>query len=218
MQQDSIRSLCVLAIHHLKIKNPVDNLPQKQLCDLDINNYSVLETCLNVVSFKLDDGNTVYADRNFLSNRSDYFNRLLSGSFKESEQSEITLPNISSKSLKILLNLLHCNVVSLGVVNLHLDTMLELLEVTERYLLIELNVYLTNCMQQLHISNRTVPLIYQWSIESRTNILRVEAIAFALVGDMPDLDRLHMFHDLFNLGYYTQLRDDIQRLLVQFLG
>ncbi|KAK9731919.1 BTB/POZ domain [Popillia japonica] len=98
VQQDSIRSLCVLAIHHLKIKNPVDNLPQKQLCDLDINNYSVLETCLNVVSFKLDDGNTVYADRNFLSNRSDYFNRLLSGSFKESEQSEITLPNISSIS------------------------------------------------------------------------------------------------------------------------
>ncbi|GJQ79478.1 hypothetical protein Trydic_g16331 [Trypoxylus dichotomus] len=217
IQQNSIKGLCVLAIHQLKIKNPIHNQPQKQLCDLDITNYSLPVTCSNVVIFKLDDGDVVSADRDFLSDKSDYFNRLLSGSFKESEQSEITLQNISSKSLKLLLRLLHCNIASLGIANLDLDTLLDLLEITERYLLIELNVYLAGCVEQLHMSNKTVPLIYQWSIESGTNILRVETIAFALVADILDVDRIRMFHDLFNLGYYRQLKDDIQKLLIRFL-
>lgn len=216
-QKDSIKGVCVLAVHQLKIKNPVHDQPQRQLYNLDVNDYSISEICMNVVTFKLDDGNAISADRDFLSDKSDYFNRLLCGSFKESEQTEITLQNISTRSLKLLLILLHRNISSLGIINFDLDTFLDLLEITERYLLVELNVYLTGCVEQLHMSNKTVPVIYQWSIESGTNILRVETIAFALVGDILDTDRMSMFHDLFALGYYKQLREDIQKLLIRFL-
>ncbi|KAF2903462.1 hypothetical protein ILUMI_02724 [Ignelater luminosus] len=221
MQKGNISSLCVLATR-IGIKNPVAafNETGGKYIDLpiDIQNYAVEQNCATVVRFKLDDGTCVEADREFLSERSDYFNRLLYGLFKESEENEIRLSNVSSKSLKLLLMLLQYDLNSTDVhkINVELDTLLDVIVLTDRYIMEDLCVCLTTSVQYFKLLSSTIPTIYQWSLESRTNILRVESIAYALVGCMNDNNRYDMFENLLQLGYVEQIADDLHQLLLRF--
>lgn len=220
LQKKSIKVLCVMALKKLGIKNPVDWLGSQNRSSLVADQYNLPENCANTVIFKLDDGTSVEADRDFLSDKSEYFNKLLCGQFKESHQEEIVLHNVENKSLRCLLNLLHCNVNKSDLVEVDLDlvTLLDVIALTDRYLLTDLCLLLTSCVEQFRISSETVPIIYQWSLESGTNLLRVESIAFALVSNIVDAERFLMFQNLFDLGYSEQLVDDIQKLLERFLN
>lgn len=78
-------------------------------------------------------------------------------------------------------------------------------------------MFLTDSVEQFRITTDTVPLIYNWSVESGTNLLRIESVAYALVATVGEQERYTMFKNLFNLGYRDQLVEDIQKLLMRYL-
>ena len=217
---DAMHSLNILASFPLKIKSPEkNNVKQHHIIKYKLNRYEVPENCSNVVCFKFEDGVCVDVDRDFLGDKSDYFNRLLLGNFRESRQKEIVLQDVRGETFSCLLSLLSDNMPAKELMDfsLDLDTMLELIELTERYLLVELNVFLTECVEAQYMTKGNVPSIYLWSIESGTNILRVESVAFAIVGTISDRERLKMFEKFLALGYSKQFVGDLKNLLAQFL-
>lgn len=221
LQRRSIKAVCVMALKKLRIKNPKNSIEVSATEEVHVSgDYHPPESCQNVVTFKLDDGSFVAADRNFLSGKSDYFNTLLCGQFKESQETEIALRNVDEKTLKCLLNLLNCNVdrSMLLKVDLDLATLLDVILLADKYLLVNLCSSLTESVEKFRITSRTVPRIYQWSVESGTNILRVETIAYALVANIGDNERFMMFKNLFDLGLSEQLVEDIHKLLERFLS
>lgn len=219
LQWKGIKVVCAMAFKHLGIKNPID-LTSSSKKFINTANYALPKDCTNIVTFKLDDGSCVKADRDFLSDKSVYFDRMLNGQFRESQEDEIALCNVKNKSFKCLLKLLSCEVTRTQTLQVDLDlpTLLDVIALTDRYLLPDLCVSLTCCVEQQRINRETVSVIYRWSLESGTNILRVESVAFALVCNMLDSERVEMFKKLFELGYTEELVEDIRKLLERFLS
>ncbi|KAJ3660989.1 hypothetical protein Zmor_005414 [Zophobas morio] len=215
LQNKSIKVLCVLASQKLGIPNPqqVSSSYKSNLIDNEPPMSSTL------VTFKLDDGSLVRADRDLLSKNSDFFARLLNGAFKESCQDVITLPNVTNKALEYLLQFIKCDIDKTKIVDieLDLDTHLDVIGLCDRFLMEEYRVYLTDCVEKFRLRWDTIPTIYNWSLESRTNLLRVECIAFALVGNIVDRERFEMFKNLFELGFTEELLGDIKELLVRYM-
>ncbi|XP_017786028.1 PREDICTED: uncharacterized protein LOC108569116 [Nicrophorus vespilloides] len=222
LQEETIKSVCALATDSLKIKNPVVKKSENDGPKIIVKAYRMENPCENLVKFKLEDGSFVEADRDEMNKISDYFSTLLSGSFMESGQTEINLKNVSKDSLSCLLQLLkldvNFSVKDWGVFEFEydLETVLEVILLTDRFLLPKLHYVLIAHMEQA-ICTSSVPSIYRWSIESGTNILRVESVAFALVGDISYKKRLEMFNSLFEIGYFLELLEDIEKLITQFL-
>lgn len=103
-------------------------------------------------------------------------------------------------------------------IDMDLDTLLDVIVLCDRFLLGDMCVSLMNNIEKFKISAKTVPQIYKWSLESGTNYLRVESIAFALVAEIVDLDRFKMFSSLLDLGYSEELAEDIEKLLLRYLN
>lgn len=221
LQRRSIKTLCMMALKKLRIKNPKNSVDAATTEEIYIpTEYLPPEMPTNLVTFKLDDGSLIASDRDFLSGKSDFFNTLLCGQFKESHQDEIDLRNVDEKTFKCLLNLLNCNVKPSVLMKLDLDltTLLDVILLADKYLLVDLCSSLTESVEKFRMSPKTIPRIYQWSVESGTNILRVETIAYALVANVGDNERFLMFKNLFDLGFSEQLVEDIRKLLGRFLS
>lgn len=218
LKERTCKVLCAMATKNLKIANPKAvalNLGKRKSFILSTYN---LENHAHVVTLKLDDGSALEADRDFLCEKSDFFNRLLKGHFKESKEDEVSLHNVELKSLECLLQLLKSVDKTVDVeVKVDLETLLDVILLCDRYLITDLCGCLINSVEKFRISRKTVPIIYKWSLESGTNFLRIESIAYALVADLSVNQKLKMFEELFNLGYCTELLDDIHTLLARYL-
>lgn len=215
----SLKVLVQMASNCLLIDNPTKSCKISRN-KLTADKYEMSDTCQTVVAFELDDGTIIKADRDFLVGQSEFFAGLLDGHFKESGQSLISLSNVDPKTFRCLLHLLHTKTsnTSLQDVDLDLDTLLDVIVMCDRYLLTDLCVSLTDSVQQFRIATETVPMIYNWSIESGTNLLRVESVAFALVASVGERERFEMFRKLFDLGYKERLVEDIEKLLKRYLS
>lgn len=211
--------LCAMATKNLKIANPkyvALNLGERKI--IHIHTYKLDASCTNFVTFKLDDGSSLEADREFLCEKSEFFNRLLSGNFKERNEDEIYLHNVELKPFECLLQLLQSIENTSDVeIKVDLETLLDVIMLCDRYLIQDLCCCLLNSVEKFRISRKTVPVIYRWSLESRTNLLRIESIAYALVADITVSQRLKMFEELFSLGYSSELLEDIHKLLARYL-
>lgn len=217
VQEKSIKALCVLAVQ-LKIRNSVSMKSRGKQLIIDIRKCALLNDN-DTVTFKLDDGNRVQANRNFLSGRSEYFSVLLYGDFKESGKEEVELHNVSSKSLQYLFNLMQYETTQYQYMplNVELETVLDIIALAEQYLILELSAFLANSIEQKYFTPKNVPVIYKWSIESATNILRIESTAYALVAKVVDSERQQMFQKIFNSGLTEYIIEDIKTLLNRFL-
>ncbi|CAH2008395.1 unnamed protein product [Acanthoscelides obtectus] len=219
LKKRAIKTLCMMAADKLNIANPKDvalNLSQTRTIK---DKYKLAEDCEHIVSFKLDDGSVFQADRQFLSDRSEFFRGLLSGHFRESSEDVVRLTNVKKKSLACLLHLLKnlSNKVETVDIKQDLETLLDVLVLSDRFLLSDICDTVVNSVEKFRISARNVPMIYRWSLESGTNLLRVESVAFALVVEISDAERFKMFNDMFQLGYTEELTDDIHTLLARYL-
>ncbi|XP_056648597.1 uncharacterized protein LOC130453034 [Diorhabda sublineata] len=212
-KQRTIKVICSLASRKLNIANP-----RKLAMDIGDNISVRVKTPddpANIVTFKLDDGSCIEADRDVLIEKSDYFNSLLNGHFKEKNEEIIYLHNVEFKTLNCLLNLIKSNS-SLDQVDV--DTLLDVIVLSDRYLMNDICCFVRNYVEKHTFSFKTVPTIYKWSLESGLNLLRIECIAFALVTKLMDSSRFSMFDGLFELGYSNELVEDIRALLVRYLG
>lgn len=225
LQQETIltertcKVLCAMATKNLQIANPKDvalNLGKRK--SIILSTYNLENDCTGIVTLKLDDGTSLDADREFLCEKSEFFNSLLKGHFKESNEDVVSLHNVELKSLECLLQLLKSVDRTADVeVKVNLETLLDVILLCDRYLIPDLCACLINSVEKFRISRKTVPVIYKWSLESGTNLLRIESIAYALVADLSVNQRLKMFETLFSLGYSTDLLEDIHKLLARYL-
>ncbi|XP_072382558.1 uncharacterized protein Rnb [Diabrotica undecimpunctata] len=212
-KNQSIKGISILACKRLKIKNP-KSMDIKLGFDVK-DSIKPSENPVNIVTFKLDDGICIKADRDYLTNKSDYFNRLLTGHFKESSEDEIYLHNVKSQTLNCLLQIFtHKD----RWYKADIDTLLDVIALSDEYVMNDLNCFVTNFVEKHRMNYITVPRIYRWSLESGLNFLRVESIAYALVVQIPDVNRFKMFDALFALGYSDELVDDIEKLLLRYLN
>jgi hypothetical protein len=212
LQNKSIKSLCVLSRKFVPNPKKLSTTLKKSLAK---SSHSDTTT----VTFKLDDGRSLSAEREALGKSSEYFARLLNGDFKESTQEVIALSNVNSQSLEFLLRLIKCEVdTTLPVyIDVELDTFLDVVSLCDRFLMEDYRVFLTDCIEKHRMNSFTIPSIYNWSLQSRTNLLRLECIVYALGANIADSDRVEMFKSLFDLGFTEELLDDIKKLLVKHM-
>lgn len=216
-QEQCIHGICEIAKTQLKIKSPKDTEDKKPVVDY-IEASFIAENCSNIVTFKLEGGDVIKADRDFLSDNSDYFNRLLSGSFKESQENVIILPNVKYNALNTILHFLNLGKTDFLYKFSDLKLALDSIALADQFMLLDLANFLAECVEQIHLSFKTLPEIYRWSIESGTSFLRVECIALALVEKVSLKERYMLFQKLLGIGYSEILAEDIKSLLTQFLG
>ncbi|KAB0792076.1 hypothetical protein PPYR_14037 [Photinus pyralis] len=216
LQASSILGLSCLS-KKLGIVNPKSVKESSKFAvplQLELDNYALRESC-SVVFFTLDDGSVVHADRELLCERSVYFNQMLSGTFREAREHEICLHKVSNNGLKFLFLLMRLDLDTKDVYmfDVNLKTLLDVIILTDRYLLEDYCACLTNSVQTFKFQPDSMATIYDWSLESHTDILRIEAVAYALVGNMAEHDRYTMFRSLLDLNRTEDLMKDIYGLL-----
>lgn len=204
---------CRININNPCVENP-SNKTLKMPDDFKINHSGK-----NLLTIRLDDGQTVITDRDFLTERVDYFKAMLSGSFKEAEQDSIRLRNVSYEALNFLLFLLISSnrIREPILLEIDLDVVLEVIILTDSYLLETLTEWLTSCVECYMINVNSASQIYKWSVESGTNFLRVETIAFLLTGKMYDAERYRLCENIMENGLISQLCTDFQELIFRYL-
>lgn len=203
---------------NIHIDNPVVKYFTKKISPLT-DRYEFNPAGKNIVTIQLDDGSTVTTDRDFLIERADYFKVMLTGAFKESNEEVIRLTNVSNHALQCLFNLLKEEYQKMEPqkLNINLITILEVIVLTDIYLMDGLTDWLTRCVEQYSLKVNTACDIYNWSIGSGTNFLRVETIAFVLTAKMKDRKRHQLFENIIECGLLEELKDDVQRLISRYL-
>ncbi|KAK4873434.1 hypothetical protein RN001_015463 [Aquatica leii] len=220
LQSQSITSLSHLG-KKLGIINPVickNSNSVSITMPINISSYSIDDDCAEIVYLKLDDGSVVKADRDFLCEKSHYFHQLLSGTFKESHQKEVHLHNVSPDALKFLLLLMKFEIDNKKIhkIDVDLSVLLDVIILTDRYLMEDYCLCLTTSVQLFKFQPEAMSKIYQWSLESGTDILRIESVAYAVVADISDNSRYAMFKGLLELGHNEHFISDIRGLLDRY--
>lgn len=213
----TLSSLSKLACR-ININNPcAEKMPESSLNFSGTYNFDPAGR--NVIAIKLDDGQVVETDRDFLVDNVDYFKAMLCGSFKEADQDSVTLTNVSYNALICLLFLLTVDIKELQPCPLKIDLMvlLEVIVLTDSYLLQNLTEWLTTCIEYYMINVSSASQIYKWSVESGTNILRVETVAYLLTGKMKDIERYYLCEKILENHLSNQLHDDLENLIWRYL-
>lgn len=217
LYNDAVNSLGLLATK-LKIKDPLNNetfRPIHQIGMTEISNIS------NPITFELDDDTQITANKTILTDQSPFFKALLYGQFKESKSNLIHLGDVTPEGFNYLLNLLEYSTAANDEsfpLSSNLATALEVLELTDRYLLEKLTDLLTRAILKIHLTAATVAQIYKWSVESGTDFLRVESIAFGLVGVMGKDERVNIFNEVVQDGFLDPFLKDCRVLLYRHLN
>ncbi|XP_023017846.2 uncharacterized protein [Leptinotarsa decemlineata] len=216
----SMRTLCSLAKERLEIPNPIDVETCGTTSGPSFHDGLPGKTTLSgrLVAFKLDDGEVVHTERDFLTSKSEFFAILLNGHFKESDEDEVNLHNVKGESLRCLLDLLQHDKLRWAILRrIRLEVLLDTATLADRYLLTDLCMYIIEWIEKKLMMPQTVAAIYRWSIESQLNLLRVESVAFAMVYKYGDNKRVNMLKQLFDLGYIEELAEDIYDLLARYV-
>lgn len=202
----------------IQINSPLVNIFPKNLYNLG-NIYEFNSEGKQIVTIELDDGSSLDVDRDFLIEKVDYFKMMLTGSFCESNQEVIRLKNVSNEALQCLLNLLKIDYQKMvpPPLNVNLFTLLEVLALTDLYLLEKLTDWLSTCVLNYFLKIETASEIYNWSITSGTNFLRVETVVFLLTAKMKDSERFNLLESIIEYGFINEIKDDIFRLISRYL-
>ena len=115
-----------------------------------------------------DDGSEISCNKSVLCEASNVFAAMLSGSFTESEQTRVPLPHTSVQALTCLVhNFYTCDPDTCPeFVNLSADTLLELVTLSDKYLLTELNLSTCHAIIRHAGSPRHLSQIYKSALQT----------------------------------------------------
>ncbi|XP_049873107.1 armadillo repeat-containing protein 5 [Pectinophora gossypiella] len=221
--QECVTALVKLATNlHIKDPKMLENRFKDKICvsyDPILDNLSVDD----VVTFELDDQSTVQANKVFLCQNSEVFSAMLMGRFKESVEKRVRLKNVSKSALEYLLTLLHCGLnnpkceVQIFPIADKLETNLEVLLLSDRFLFEKLKELLSSAILQFLLTPETADKIYVWSLSEGMGFLCVESVAYLLTGKMRESDRTKSFQTILSLKYKDQWLDDIKSMILRQL-
>ena len=170
-----------------------------------------------------DDGTEVSCNKAVICGASSVFAAMLDGSFTESDKARVALPNTSSQSLTCLVHFLYtcspdtCPQFS----NLEADTLLELVTLSDKYLLSDLNLstchsVLRHCLDPGHVGaiykaaiQSNFPVIFGGQQQSLSRCL----VIYILVTDLTNKKRLNLVTAIMKENLTSHLLDDINQIL-----
>ncbi|XP_035228806.1 uncharacterized protein LOC118200925 [Stegodyphus dumicola] len=172
------------------------------------------ENALQDVTFALDSGEKISASRKDLSQNSEYFDALLNGHFLERSENLIILPDISVKTLTIILHFLHgCQVqYCRNIQMISLDVLLELLSSCERLLLTDIKAFTEKLLLE-YMHPNTIFNIYSQAKLYNSFILVAKAVDYVLsIHTFQQNNLLRYFEEFMNSPSYFSFIDDIKRM------
>lgn len=179
--EDKIASLYSLAIN-LYVENPRTPCNLCKKCDV----ASLVKEA--TISFLLDDGSTVTANKSSLCEKSEFFEAMFRCGFKEAKQSTVPLKNITSDCLRALFRLLYsyCDC----IVPRNVAVLLELIIQSDRFSIPALSEKLLNITMNSRLNYSNCHLIYNWAKEHGSFLpcssewpICSNVIKYVLVGD-----------------------------------
>ncbi|XP_048478636.1 armadillo repeat-containing protein 5 [Plutella xylostella] len=221
--QDCVVALSKLATN-VHIKDP-KSLEHRFKDHISVSYDPILDnlSAEEIVTFELDDSSTVRANKVFLCQNSEVFSAMLMGCFKESVESCVRIRNITKPALEYLLTLLHLglnnakNDVLIFPLADKLETNLEVLLLSDRYLFDKLKELLSSAILQFLLTPDSADKIYIWSLSEGMGFLCVESVAYIITGKMCDAERTRSFTSILNMEYKEQWLDDIKSMILRQL-
>lgn len=170
------------------------------------------------VRLLLDDGSFVQANRRILGQRSQYFNRMLEGSYKESKQNLIKIPHISRVAMEIILHDLYgCQWQLCEIFNsVSLNTGMEILAIAGRFLLSDLQENVTKYCLQRQIAPENVSKICLLSVSHGCRSLWRYCLKFMLLNESVQASS---FLDLSaSASFHEELFQEIKSIVKDAIG
>ncbi|XP_014254390.1 uncharacterized protein LOC106669427 [Cimex lectularius] len=146
------------------------------------------------ISFSLDDGSRVMANKESLSHSCPVFEAMFRGGFVESKQSTVHITDMSMDCLSHLTRVIneYCSC----VLPKDLSTLLEMITATDRFLLPDLTSKILSVVMNSTLSHSTCSAIYDWSVTIGQQLsiganIPCQVIKYLFVADMPSSCRVN---------------------------
>ncbi|XKL68558.1 hypothetical protein PGB90_004049 [Kerria lacca] len=174
------------------------------------------------ISFLLDDGSTVTANKRIICEKSDFFEAMFRCGFKEAKESVVRLSNISSDCLTALFRLLHsyCDC----IIPRNVVVLLELIVQSDRFLIPTLSKKLLNITMNSMLDYTNCHIIYDWAIENGSFLpsskewpIRHDVVKYALVEKLTFNERIYSLRMLLKSRYKSNVLSDINQIIEQQL-
>ena len=217
----SLFSQAVLSVSHLAahlgVVSPSLTLPEEITGEC----HRSSSTAKDNLTLVLDDGSSLAANKEILCNSCPVFAAMFSGSFSESGQSSIPLPHTSSPALSCLLHYLYSCQLCQQFSSLAVTTLLELVSLSDKHLLHDLNLAVSHCIIRRFVSGPDLVDLYRLSLEKKypvqcggnSGTLAQATVCTLLVGDMPTRDRVELVRKLVCSQLSGDFIDDVGKML-----
>lgn len=209
--QDQVSCLHSLA-NDVYLKNPRAPCTLCKKCDVG----SLTKEA--TISFLLDDGSTVSANKHTICEKSEFFEAMFRNGFKEANESVVRLSNISSDCLRVLFRLLYsyCDC----IVPKNILVLLELIVQSDRFLVPALSERLLDITLNCMLDYKNCHLIYDWAIEngrflplSQEMSVCQNVVKFVLVEKLTFNERVHSLKMLLKSRYKANVLSDIAQII-----
>jgi hypothetical protein len=170
------------------------------------------------LTLTLDDGTTFKANRSLVTSGSGVFEAMLGGSFAESAQSTVRLPMTSLGAVTLLVHYLYGCRWCEAFADVGMETLLELVLTTDKYLLPEFNSSVSQEVVQRFLRGEQVVAIYEKSLRGEYPVSGVEeslarcAVNYLLVGSgISHEQRIYVFGQLVRSQMALDFVDDVNK-------
>ena len=208
----------VLALSHLAKHLGVE-APEPLLEGDDEECSSAKWTHHHDITLLLDSGESVEASRCVLTSASSVFAAMLAGGFSESGFTEVALPLTSKPALDCLLHHLYgCPAPCPTFRHLPIPTLLELVSLSDKFLLADLNLAITSCIVRRCIgAGADLPLIYRLALQRDYPVpgstLAQATVCLSLVCEVDIKQRAAMVRSIVSSDMKGDYIDDVNKLL-----
>lgn len=170
------------------------------------------------ISFLLDDGSTITANKHTICEKSEFFEAMFRCGFKEANESVVRLSNISSDCLRVLFRLLYsyCDC----IIPKNVLILLELIVQSDRFLIPALSERLLDITMNNILDYKNCHLIYDWAIEngrflpsSRDIPICHDVLKFVLVEKLTFNERVYSLRMLLMSRYKANVVNDITQVI-----
>lgn len=164
------------------------------------------------VTFKLDDGSTVSANREFLAEKNEVLRGMLKGSFVESGSNFVEMPTISKTSLEILIHFLYgcrCDLMEKGDV----QTCIDLVFFSQMYMVKNLHSYAVFKMMSAINDGGDIIRIYESGVGRIDENLILQALCVVLVRPMKTWKRALWMKELFESVHAEDINHNIRMII-----
>ena len=171
------------------------------------------------ITLLLDSGDSVEASRSVLTNASPVFAAMLAGGFSESGFTEVPLPLTSLPALNCLLHHLYgCPAPCPNFRQLPIPTLLELVSLSDKFLLADLNLAITSCIVRRCLGAGTdLPLVYRLALQRDYPVpgstLAQATVCLSLVCEVDCWQRANMVRSIVTSDMKGDYIDDVGKLL-----